>query len=63
MTGRINRAVEQLEQDHAVYYVGGHTGHVLTYEAGRGQDRRGRAGHRRRKRGDRHRRPAPHGVN
>ena len=28
MTGRINRAIEQLEQDHAVYYTGAHTGHV-----------------------------------
>jgi 4-hydroxy-2-oxoheptanedioate aldolase len=35
MTARINRAIEQLEQDHAVYYTGGHTGHVLTYEQGR----------------------------
>jgi 2-keto-3-deoxy-L-rhamnonate aldolase RhmA len=35
MTTRINRAIEQLEQDHAVYYVGAHSGHVLTYEQGR----------------------------
>ena len=34
MPGRINRAIEQLEQDHAVYYTGGHTGHVLSYEQG-----------------------------
>jgi 2-keto-3-deoxy-L-rhamnonate aldolase RhmA len=35
MTLRINRAIEQLAQDHAVYYAGGHTGHVLTYEQGK----------------------------
>ena len=35
MAGRINRAIELLEQDQAIYYVGGHTGHVLTYEQGR----------------------------
>src|SRR6266540_2318758 len=34
MPQRINRAIEQLEQDHAIYYTGGHTGHVLTYEQG-----------------------------
>src|SRR5438874_11173261 len=32
MAGRINRAVEHLQQDQAIYYVGGHTGHALTYE-------------------------------
>jgi 2-keto-3-deoxy-L-rhamnonate aldolase RhmA len=32
---RINRAIELLEQDLAIYYVGQHTGHVLTYEQGR----------------------------
>lgn len=35
MPGRINRAIELLEQDQPIYYVGGHTGHVLTYEQGR----------------------------
>jgi 4-hydroxy-2-oxoheptanedioate aldolase len=35
MTSRINRAVELLAQDQPIYYVGGHTGHVLTYEQGR----------------------------
>nr|HLH72474.1 aldolase/citrate lyase family protein [Chloroflexota bacterium] len=35
MASRINRAVELLEQDQPVYYVGGHTGHVLTYEQGK----------------------------
>jgi 4-hydroxy-2-oxoheptanedioate aldolase len=32
---RINRAIELLEQDQPIYYVGGHTGHVLTREQGR----------------------------
>ena len=32
---RLNRAIELLEQDQPVYYVGGHTGHKLTYEQGR----------------------------
>jgi 4-hydroxy-2-oxoheptanedioate aldolase len=32
---RINRAIELLEQDQAIYYAGAHTGHVLTYEQGR----------------------------
>ncbi|TAK23354.1 MAG: hypothetical protein EPO26_08925 [Chloroflexota bacterium] len=31
---RINRAIELLGQDQAIYYVGGHTGHVLTHERG-----------------------------
>lgn len=35
MAARINRAVELLEQDQPIYYVGGHTGHVLSYEQGR----------------------------
>ncbi|MBV9169787.1 MAG: hypothetical protein JOZ81_06865, partial [Chloroflexi bacterium] len=34
MAGRINRAIELLERDQAIYYTGGHTGHVLTYEQG-----------------------------
>jgi len=32
---RINRAIELLEMDQALYYDGPHTGHVLTYEQGR----------------------------
>ncbi|HEY8597973.1 MAG TPA: aldolase/citrate lyase family protein [Thermomicrobiales bacterium] len=35
MAERINRAIELLQQDQAIYYVGGHTGHVLTREQGR----------------------------
>jgi 4-hydroxy-2-oxoheptanedioate aldolase len=35
MASRINRAIELLAQDQAIYYVGGHSGHVLTREAGR----------------------------
>jgi 4-hydroxy-2-oxoheptanedioate aldolase len=39
MTGavvkRINRAIELLEQDQAIYYAGQHTGHVLTHAQGR----------------------------
>jgi len=34
MASRINRAVELLEQDQAIYYDGAHSGHVLTYEQG-----------------------------
>lgn len=34
MGSRINRAIELLAQDQAVYYVGGHTGHVLTRAQG-----------------------------
>lgn len=34
MPNRINRAIELLEQDQPIYYTGGHTGHVLTYEQG-----------------------------
>jgi 4-hydroxy-2-oxoheptanedioate aldolase len=32
---RINRAIELLEQDQAIYYTGHHTGHVLSYEQGK----------------------------
>src|ERR671930_1989978 len=35
MANRINRAIELLEQDQAIYYTGGHSGHVLTYAQGR----------------------------
>ena len=35
MAIRINRAIELLEADQAIYYDGPHTGHVLTYEQGR----------------------------
>ena len=35
MSPRINRAVELLAQNQPIYYVGGHTGHVLTYEQGK----------------------------
>ena len=35
MANRINRAIELLEADQALYYDGPHTGHVLTYEQGR----------------------------
>ncbi|HEV2123926.1 MAG TPA: aldolase/citrate lyase family protein [Chloroflexota bacterium] len=35
MPNRINRAIELLEQDQPIYYTGGHTGHVLTYEQGK----------------------------
>ncbi len=35
MAKRINRAVELLQVDQALYYDGPHTGHVLTYEQGR----------------------------
>ncbi len=31
---RINRAIELLAADQAIYYVGPHSGHVLTYEQG-----------------------------
>ena len=39
MATRINRAIELLQQDQAIYYVGPHSGHVLTYEQGK-QDAR-----------------------
>ncbi len=35
MSSRINRAIELLQQDQAIYYTGGHSGHVLTYAQGR----------------------------
>jgi 4-hydroxy-2-oxoheptanedioate aldolase len=35
MSPRINRAIELLAADQPIYYVGGHTGHVLTYDQGR----------------------------
>ena len=35
MASRVSRAVELLEQDQPIYYTGGHTGHVLTYEQGK----------------------------
>lgn len=35
MGARINRGVELLEQDQAIYYDGPHSGHVLTREQGR----------------------------
>ena len=34
MASRINRAIELLGQDQAIYYVGAHTGHVLTAAQG-----------------------------
>ncbi|MBI1776859.1 MAG: hypothetical protein HYR63_16060 [Proteobacteria bacterium] len=34
MANRINRAIELLGQDQAIYYEGAHTGHVLTHEQG-----------------------------
>ena len=35
MGKRINRCIELLEQDQAIYYDGPHSGHVLTYAQGR----------------------------
>ena len=35
MAKRINRCVELLEQDQAIYYDGPHSGHVLTHAQGR----------------------------
>lgn len=35
MATRINRAIELLEADQTIYYTGGHTGHVLTYDQGK----------------------------
>src|SRR3954466_16108295 len=35
MTNRINRAIQLLAEDQAIYYDGPHSGHVLTYEQGR----------------------------
>jgi 4-hydroxy-2-oxoheptanedioate aldolase len=34
MAARINRAIELLAQDQAIYYVGHHTGHLLTHAQG-----------------------------
>src|SRR5262249_6430281 len=34
MPSRINRAIELLAEDQAIYYVGAHTGHVLTAAQG-----------------------------
>jgi 4-hydroxy-2-oxoheptanedioate aldolase len=34
MLPKINRAIELLAQDQPIYYMGGHTGHTLTYEQG-----------------------------
>jgi 4-hydroxy-2-oxoheptanedioate aldolase len=34
MATRINRAIELLQQDQAIYYTGGHSGHVLTRPQG-----------------------------
>ena len=35
MATRVNRAIELLAQNQPIYYTGGHTGHVLTYEQGK----------------------------
>jgi 4-hydroxy-2-oxoheptanedioate aldolase len=35
MASRINRAIELLAQNQAIYYIGGHSGHVLTRAQGR----------------------------
>ena len=35
MASHINRAIELLAHGQAIYYVGGHSGHVLTYSQGR----------------------------
>ena len=35
MTQRINRAIERLAADRAIWYVGAHSGHVLTEAQGR----------------------------
>jgi len=35
MANRINRAIQLLEQDQAIYYTGPHSGHTLTYAQGR----------------------------
>ena len=39
MGRRLNRAIELLETDQAIYYDGPHTGHVLTYDQGRADAR------------------------
>ena len=43
MATRINRAIELLQQDQAIYYDGPHSGHVLTYQQGRIDAEIGRA--------------------
>ena len=35
MPSRVNRAIELLAEDQAIYYTGGHSGHMLTYAQGR----------------------------
>ena len=35
MASHINRAIELLAHGQAIYYVGGHSGHVLTCSQGR----------------------------
>jgi 4-hydroxy-2-oxoheptanedioate aldolase len=35
MANRINRAIQLLQMDEAIYYTGPHSGHVLTYAQGR----------------------------
>ena len=35
MTTRINRAIELLAQNQAIYYDGAHSGHILTHAQGR----------------------------
>ena len=35
MTSPINRAIELLVQDQAIYYLGAHTGHILSRAQGR----------------------------
>ena len=35
MPGRTNKAIELLEQDQPIYYVGSHSGADLSYEAGK----------------------------
>ncbi len=37
MGARINKAIELLERDQPIYYVGSHSGAELSYEAGKGQ--------------------------
>jgi 4-hydroxy-2-oxoheptanedioate aldolase len=39
MPMRINQAIARLEQDQAIYYVGEHCGHVLTFEQGKADAR------------------------
>ena len=35
MASRLNRAIDLLEQDQPIYYMGDHSGHVLTFEQGK----------------------------